>query len=177
MSLLETIGPADATGETAATYRAVREAVGFVPNALVMYSTNPVILRHRWEEISYFLHHPTLSGKLLACIRLLVSVGQRCDYCIGLNTGMLVERFGVEPVRIDAMRKNPEEAPLDPKEKALLLFVVRAVADSNGVPTEALAELPRAGCTDREIFDALTHGAQQVAGDIMLNALRVENDF
>jgi len=177
MSLLKTIELDQAEGTVAETYQEVEKVLGFVPNALKMYSTNPVMLGLRWEGIGYYLRHPTLSGSLFACIRLLVSVGQRCDYCINLNTGMLVNQLGVKPEQIEEMRENPEHAPLNDKEKALLLFVVRAVRDSNGVAPSEIESLRGLGCTDLEIFDALSHGAQQVAGDILLNAFKVENDF
>ncbi len=177
MSLLNTIEPDQAEGTVAETYQEVSQVIGFVPNALKMYSTNPVMLKQRWEGIGYYLQHPTLSGGLFACIRLLVSVGRRCDYCINLNTSMLINQFGVKPEQIQEMRESPEQAPLNDKEKALLLFVLRAVTDSNGITATEIKSLRDTGCTDREIFDALSHGSQQVAGDIMLNALKVENDF
>ena len=177
MSLLHTVAPEHAQGTVAETYEAVNQAVGMVPNAIRMYSTNPRILKSRWQEIGYFMQHPTLSAALFACIRLLVSVGERCDYCVTLNTGMLINRFGWSPEQVRAAKENPEQAPLNDKEKALLLLVLRAVRDSNGVPAQAVASLRDAGCTDLEIFDALYHGAQQVAGDIMLNTLKVEIDF
>lgn len=177
MSLLNTIEPDQAEGAVAETYQDISKMIGFVPNALRMYSTNPVMLRQRWAGISYYFQHPTLSGSLFACIRLLVSVTQRCEYCITLNTGMLMNQFGVKPEQIEAMKQNPEGAPIDDKEKALLVFVLRSVADSNGTTAAEIQSLRDTGCTDQEIFDALSHGAQQVAGDIMLNALKVENDF
>jgi hypothetical protein len=51
------------------------------------------------------------------------------------------------------------------------------VADSNGVTAGDLDRLKALGSNEREIFDALAHGSQQVAGDIILNAFKVEADL
>ena len=75
------------------------------------------------------------------------------------------------------MIKDPEQVPLDDEEKALLLYVVRTTADSNAASNADIDALRKMGCSDMEIFDALHHGARQVAADIMLNAFKVENDF
>jgi len=110
-------------------------------------------------------------------IRLLVSVTQHCEYCIDFNAGILLNQLGVTPEQLEAMKQNPENAPLNEKEKSLLVFVIKAVSDSNSVSEVDIQALRRKDCTDLEIFDALAHGARQVSGDILLNAFKVEKDF
>jgi alkylhydroperoxidase family enzyme len=84
---------------------------------------------------------------------------------------------GMSMEQIDAIQADPSQAPLDDKEKALLLYTLKAVNASNEVGEQDIAALREAGASDLEIFDALEHGADQLAGDVMINALKIENDF
>jgi AhpD family alkylhydroperoxidase len=177
MSLLKTIEPAQAEGKVAEIYQQVKTTIGFIPNSFKMSSTNPYLLELQWQNIGYYIRHPTLSGKLFASIRLLVSITQQCQYCIDLNSGLLLKVFGVTPDQLAAMQENPQNAPLAEKEKHLLLFVLKTVSNSNSTSEADIQALRSKGCTDLEIYDTLSHGAQQVAADIMLNALKVERNI
>jgi AhpD family alkylhydroperoxidase len=177
MSLLKTIEPEQAEGKVGEVYQGMNDAIGFIPNAIKMFSINPKMLEEQWHNLGYYIQHPTLSGKLFASIRMLVSVTHHCEYCIDFNAGMLLNQLGVTSEQLEAMKQNPENAPLDEKEKSLLVFVIKAVSDSNSVSEVDIQELRRQDCTDLEIFDALAHGARQVSGDILLNAFKVEKDF
>jgi AhpD family alkylhydroperoxidase len=176
MSLLKTIEPAQAEGKLAEIYQQVKATIGFIPNGFKMSSINPTLLEQQWQAMGYYFRHPTLSGKLFASIRLLVSITQQCKYCVDLNYGILLKQLGVTPEQLAAMQENPQNAPLEEKEKHLLLFVLKAVSDSNSTSEADIQVLRSQDCTDLEIYDALSHGARQVAGDIMLNALKVERD-
>lgn len=176
MSLLKTIEPTQAEGKLAEIYQQVKATIGFIPNAFKISSINPTLLEQQWQALGYYFQHPTLSGKLFASIRLLVSINERCKYCIDVNVGLLLNNFGVTPDQLAAMQENPQQAPLDEKEKHLLLFVLKAIADSNSTSEADIQVLHSHGCTDLEIYDALSHGTRQVAGDIMINALKVEHD-
>jgi uncharacterized peroxidase-related enzyme len=174
MSLLSKVETEDATGKTAEIYEQAEKMMGYVPNALKMHSINPAMLEHLWEYMGTVMDHPTLSGELFTTIRLLVSQHYDCEYCINMNEAMLVNMAGYTHEQIDAIKQDPSKAPLLDKEKALLVYVVNAVADSNAVGETEVNSLRAVGCTDEEIYDALRHGANQVAGDILLNAFHVE---
>lgn len=176
MSLLSKVETEEATGKTADIYQQAEQMMGYVPNALKMHSINPAMLEHLWEYMGTIMDHPTLSGDLFTCIRLLVSERYECEYCINMNEVMLINMSGYTREQIDAMKQDPATAPLLDKEKALLAYVVKAVADSNAVGEDEIHALRAVGCTDEEIYDALRHGANQVAGDILLNAFKVEQE-
>jgi uncharacterized peroxidase-related enzyme len=177
MSLLKTIHPQQAEGKTAEIYREVEEMFGFVPNAIRLDSVNPGHMLRHWGGIKEAIGHETLSGKLFTLIRLLLSEATHCDYCIGLNAGMLMQNHGMSQEEIAQVKQTLDAAPLDQKEKALLRFVIKGVSDSNSISAEDIGALKRLGISDREIFDALAHGAWHVANDVMLNAFKVEHDF
>lgn len=176
MSLIQQVEPADASGVVAEVYQQADKMMGYVPNALKMHSVNPLVLEQLFTYMATVMQHPTLSGKLFAAIRMLVSVDQRCDYCIDLNEGMLINMYGMSANEVADMKVNPEDVGFDEKEKALLLYTLKAIRDSNSVGEEEILYLRDIGCDDLEIYDALRHGAGQVMGDILLNAFKVEKE-
>jgi uncharacterized peroxidase-related enzyme len=177
MSLITTTAPQQAEGKTAEIYKDIESKFGFIPNAIQLDSINPSHMARHWEGIQESIAHETLSPKLFTLIRLLVSEATHCEYCVGLNAGMLIQMYGMSAEDVAQVKRSPELAPLDEKERALLQFVMKGVEDSNSITAEEIEGLKQLGCSEREVFDALAHGAWQVAGDIMLNAFKVEQDF
>jgi len=173
--LLRHVKPEEATGKTAEIYTAMNNAMGMIPNAFKMYSVSEALLAKQYEGLVYFMSQNALSGKLLAFIRLLVSFQERCEYCIGINTGILMQ-YGVLPEQIAGIRANPETAPLPANELALLLFVLKAVKTPEEITAETIDNLRLTGWDDKQIFEATFHGSMQVASDKMLIAFKVEAD-
>ena len=176
MSLIHTVDPQQAEGTVANIYNEVQAMFGFVPNGMKLDSVNPERMEQHWRAIGTTLNHPTLSQTFFTCVRYLVSEVQRCEYCIGINAGMLINMHGVDPETVGRMAADPTLAPLDEKEKALLLFALRMTEDSNSSGPEDIEALKGAGCSEREIYDAVSSAAQMVAGDIVLNTFKVQPD-
>jgi uncharacterized peroxidase-related enzyme len=177
MTLIQTVSPETATGDVAAIYEQVEGRFGFIPAVMQMRSTSPVLLRLMLEGQAYYMEHPTLSGPLLACIRMLVSQRNQCTYCIDLNTSLLINMFGWRADQVEATRTDVEAANLDDKDKAMLRFVVNGVADPMAVQATDLDALRSLGWSDADILDGLNHGALMSASDILINAFKVERDF
>ncbi|MCB1865226.1 MAG: hypothetical protein KDG50_07320 [Chromatiales bacterium] len=177
MALIETVDPASADGLLAEIYADISGMIGFVPNAVRLDSINPDHLARHWAEIKEAMQHPSLSQPLFATIRLLASEMERCEYCVGLNAGMLMQMCKLDVDAVNAIKADPDAAPLDGRESALLRFVMKALKDSNSTDAADIQVLRDAGLSDREIFDALAHGAQQIAADIILNAFKVDPDL
>ncbi len=177
MSLIQTVSPANATGEIAAVYSALQARMGFVPNGLQLRSASPALLKLQMEGLGYFMQHPSLSMPLLACIRMLVSQKTDCAYCVDLNGGMLINMMGWTPDQVAATRADPAAANLPAREVAMLKFVLKGVADSLSITAADLDALRALDWSDRDILDGLYHGANMVAGDILLNAFKVEKDM
>jgi uncharacterized peroxidase-related enzyme len=177
MSLLKSVPPTEATGEVAVIYEQIKAAFGGVPNVMSIWSASPYFLKQQFEMIGYYMQHPKLSGALLACIRMLVSQDTHCEYCVGMNAGMLINMMGWTPEQVAALQADPTAANLPEREKAMLLLVLKAVHDSTGVAASDLDALRVMGWDDSDIFDAVNHGARMVAGDIILNTFKVELDY
>lgn len=177
MALVQLIDSSTATGTVAEIYKQIENTLGRVPNALKTYSTSPELLSRLWHELTYYLSHPRLSQPLLATIRLLVSQHNHCDYCIGFNAGLLINHFGQTPEQVMATQQNPEQTPLADKEKALLLFVLKAVKTPSTINADDIQQIKNLGWEEGDIVDAVTHGARNSAVDIVLNTFKVEQDF
>jgi uncharacterized peroxidase-related enzyme len=177
MSIIATVAPEQATGQLAEIYGQMQAAMGRVPNAMRMYSASPDMLAMQWQYLGYNFQHPTLGLPLLATIRMLVSKDHNCTYCVGFNEGLLIERAGFTPEQTAATKLNPSAAPLSEKDKAMLLLVLKSTRTPHAVEAADLNVLRTLGWTDLDIFDAVNHGARNVAADILFNTFKIENDF
>ncbi|HEX8987367.1 MAG TPA: hypothetical protein VF816_05355 [Rhodocyclaceae bacterium] len=177
MSIVATVAPEQSAGLVAEIYAQMKQAFGFIPNAFRLFSVSPAVMDNQWQNNRYYFHHATLSFPLLASIRMLVSEANDCDYCIGMNAALLIQHAGFTPDQIAAMKRDPAAAPLPEKDKAMLQFVLKATRAPKTVAPADLDALRALGWNDGEIFDAVNHGARNVAVDILFNTFKIENDF
>jgi len=175
MPLIKVIEKEEATGKVSAIYEGMIKSMGMVPNAFKLFSTSEYLLEQQTRNLTFFMQHDKLSGKLLAFIRLLVSEMEQCKYCVGMNTGILWH-YGVLPEAIEEIKKDPAKAPLEEKEIQLLLFVLKVIKNSNQVDQSDMEQLRNLGWSDSEILEATYHGTSQVGTDMLFNAFKLEND-
>ena len=175
MSLIKLVEPAEATGKVAEIYQNMINAMGFVPNAFKLFRTSEHLLGQHVGNLNYFMRHNRLGGKLLSFIRLLVSEEVQCSYCIGMNTQILFQ-YGVLPEMVAEIRLDPTKVPLEDNEKALLMFVLKVVKNSNSTVQEDIDKLHDLGWTDAEILEGTYHGASTIATDMIFNAFKVDID-
>ncbi len=175
MSLLNLIEKDDATGRVAEIYETMIKNMGFIPNAFKVYSPSEYVLDKQFANLGHYMRHKTLGGKLLAFIRLLVSEQEQCAYCVGMNSGILLQ-YGVLPEMLEGIKHDPSTAPLDEKELAMLLFVLNVVKNSNGIVQADVDKLRSLGWSDTDILEAAYHGASQIGADKIFNAFKIESD-
>jgi alkylhydroperoxidase family enzyme len=176
MSLLAKVTPQEATGTVAEEYARIEAALGRVPEAFQLYSLSPELLSQQWQFLGYYFRHPTLSGPLLAFMRLSISDVVRCDYCIDVNAGLLLNLFGWSPEQLAAARHDRGAAPLSERERVLLEFCVDAARSMGRVDPARLAVVRAAGWSDRDILDAVLHASRSVAADILFNTFGLESE-
>ena len=175
MSLLNLIEKDDATGRVAEIYETMIKNMGFIPNAFKVYSPSEYVLDKQFANLGHYMRHKTLGGKLLAFIRLLVSEQEQCAYCVGMNSGILLQ-YGVLPEMLAGIKQDPSTAPLDEKELAMLLFVLNVVKNSNGIVQEDVDKLRNLGWSDTDILEAAYHGTSQIGADKIFNAFKISSD-
>jgi uncharacterized peroxidase-related enzyme len=175
MSLLNLVEKDQATGKVAEIYESMINNMGFIPNAFKVYSPSEFVLDKQFANLGYYMRHKTLSGKLLAFIRLLVSEQEECAYCVGMNSGILLQ-YGVLPEMLAGIKQDPSTAPLDEKELPMLLFVLNVVKNSNGIVQGDVDKLRNIGWSDKEILEATYHGTSQIGSDKIFNAFKIDSD-
>ncbi len=178
MPLIKTIKPEDATGELAELYAKIEAMRGRVSNSAQIFSASPELIKQQMSFIEYYMvKQKSLSMPLLASIRMLISDKNNCSYCVDFNASILINMLGWTPKDVEAMRANPNDAKLDAKEKAMLLFVLKAVRTPHDVNASDVQALRDFGYNDGEILDATNHGARMSAIDIIFDAFKIEKDF
>ncbi len=172
MTTLALTSPSEATGELAELYAAIEKSFGGVPEGLQLFGVSPKLLAIQMQLLGYFGQHPRLSGNFLALLRYILSEDGHCQFCIGFNQSLLVNA-GIQPEAIQQAVQNPLKGPLAERENILLDYAVRAVRNPHGVQDTEVAQLRKQGWTDQDIFDAVAHGAQHSAVDILFETFRV----
>jgi alkylhydroperoxidase family enzyme len=153
---IDTTPPSGEESRVEAIMAPYAEMLGRAPGGLQMLGVSPPVLEHYAATIHYYMGHPRLSQPLLTFIRYLVSWRGDCTYCVDLNEAFLLGA-GLDMDAIRAARRDPALAPLDEKEKALLIVSIDAVDHPESVTSERLDALRSLGWTDRDILDAVWH--------------------
>jgi alkylhydroperoxidase family enzyme len=175
MPLIQTIAPKDAAGELAKLYTIIEAMRGSVGNNAQLFSVSPELLRQQMDFIKFYMNHPTLSLPLLAAIRIMISSGEECQFCIDYNTGMLINMAGWTFDQVAEMRKDPNSANLPEREKAMLLLAIKAVRNAHGITANDLDTRREMGWRDGDILDAVNHATRMLATDIIFNTFKIEN--
>ena len=153
----------------------VEQHMGFVPDGLRLYSMSPPLLDAFMGNIGYFSMGGTkLPQALTAMIRYLVSWNAHCHFCVDMNEGFLTS-MGLDLDAIRACRDNPDNAPFDDKDKALLKLALQAVADPDSIGQAELDAVRTQGWADREIFDAIVQAANNRAFNYVLRTFNIEH--
>ncbi len=173
MALIKTVPPREAEGDVKEAY-SLFENLGIEPPLpFQMMSASPGIMPIQARMAEYFMNHPTLEFQLLAHIRLLVAHGENFPYCVEFNQALLKNMAELEEDRIEAIKADPEQAALDPKNKAMLLFVLKAVRDPATTGRRDVDALHVLGWTDSDIFDAVQQGMMMVVTGMSLQAFKM----
>lgn len=176
MPLIQTIAPEEATGELAKLYKIIEAMRGSVGNNAKLFSISPELLRQQMDFIRFYMNHPTLSLPLLAAIRIMVSSGEECQFCIDYNTGMLINLAGWTFDQVTAMRNDPNSANLPEREIAMLNLAIKAIRNAHGISANDLDTLREMGWSDSDILDAVNHATRMLATDIIFNTFKIENN-
>jgi uncharacterized peroxidase-related enzyme len=165
--------PAGEEQRVASILEAVEQHLGFVPDGLRLYSVSPPLLEAFVANVSYFRGGTHLSPVLTAMIRYLVSSQARCQFCIDLNESVLAH-LGVDLEQARRARTNPELAPIEAHEQALMRLALQAVTDPDAVTAAEMKTARESGWSDRDIFDAVVQAANNRAFNHVLRTFKVE---
>ena len=167
----------EAKNDVKAVYEEITKAWGFVPVVIKQYSVNPKLLRSQWELYKELAQNKNFDQKMLAMMRMLLGESQDCAYCVGLNKGMLVNMFHLPMDEVVALSKNAKSAKLDAKQKAMLLFIIKAVQSPHKTTAEDIKQLKKLGWSDADIFEGVKSGTNVISATTLIDALKLQKDY
>ena len=176
MSLLHIPPIEEASEDVKKIFEEIESMMGRVPNGLKLWSVSPRALKAQWAGIKSILSRPQEEQKLYAMIRYLASDENECTYCIGLNGGMLINYYGVTQDELIAMQKTPSAAPLDKKNKALLIFAMKAIKDADSVSANDINLLTQLGISEEEMFNVVLAASHMFVVNTLFKTFKVQQD-
>ena len=81
---------------------------------------------------------------------------------------------GLSEDDIDKMEKDPLQAPLDDKDRAMVAFVMKAIKTPDAVEKQDVDQLHDLGWTDSDIMDAMAHGTNMIASSILMKTFKMD---
>ncbi len=173
MAIIKTQTAKTATGKVKEYYDEILKIMPMIPKPLQLSSASEGLFAITSRQMKYFMSHPNLSPLLQAYIRLLVAFNIDYPYCVDLNTNLLKMLGKLNDEQIAAARKNPDEARLTDKDKAMLKFVVKAVSAPEEIEEHDVDTLRQIGWNDPDIFDAASMGVSMVAMGMLFNIFKM----
>ena len=129
------------------------EKLGFVPNVLRAYAFDNAKLRaFILMADDLMLGDSALTKLEREMIAVAVSSVNHCHYCLASHGAAVRQRAG-DPVLGELIVQNYRAAGLPPRQKAMLDFAVKLTEAPDKIEEADRAELRKAGCSDREIWD------------------------
>ena len=153
---------------------AVQQKAGFVPNVFLAWA-------HRPEEFrAFFAYHDALmlrdSGLTKAEREMIVVVTSslnHCHYCV-IAHGAILRIRAKDPLIADQVAVNYLNAPLTPRQRAMLDFAVKVAERSHEVSDEDFVVLRGHGMTEDEIWDIGAIAALFALSNRMANLMALQ---
>lgn len=172
MAFIDTIAPAEASGDVLAMYQRQQASWGFVPNYAKVFSLRPEVLA-RWGNLLAEIRRP-MDARRFELITFAAAHELRNSACSLAHGKALTPFFSAEEVGV--MAKGGEVPGLTAAEGAMMAFSRKVARDASAV-TEADADALREhGLTDAEIFDVAATAAGRAFFTKLLDALGVLPD-
>ena len=129
------------------------EKLGFVPNVLRVFALRPKHLLGWWAYYDELLRGESgLTKAQREMIAVVVSVANRCHYCIVSHTAAL-RKLTKDPDFVDRLATGYKYAELDARDRAMLDFAVKLTEASDRCSDQDVEALRDAGWNDEEIMD------------------------
>ena len=173
MALIQTVEPDKAEGQVKEIYDFMQQNAGVIPAPLQLSSASPWMMDMVWKSIQYFSRHPNLGFGLLSSIRYLVAQEYDYAFCIDFNRKLL-RMQGLSDDDIAKMQKDPLQAPLDDRDRAMVAFVIKAIKTPDAVEKQDVDQLHGLGWADSDIMDAMAHATNMIGSSILMKAFKMD---
>jgi uncharacterized peroxidase-related enzyme len=139
--------------EVTALFDLAREKLGFVPNVLRLYALRPSHLV-RWNEHFEELMKGDsgLSKVEREMIAVVVSVANRCRYCIAAHSAAL-RKLSKDPALSDAIAADHTAAPVEPRVREMLDYALKLTLRPTEMTEADVDRLRSVGFSDEDVMD------------------------
>lgn len=176
MALIQTVTAEEAEGKVKEVYDQLMSTARVIPRPMQMMSASPDLLAVQIQSLGHYFRHPTLGFALLAHIRLLVAHHFNYPYCVEFNSSLLQMLTDITDEQLDEVKTDPAAAPLEDRDKAMLLFVLKSVTTPDAVEQADVDALKRVAWTEKDIFEATHHGADMIRHGTLFKAFKMAED-
>ena len=173
MALIKTIDPEKAEGDVKEVYDALKTNIGVIPSPMALASASPWMMKTMWQSIQYYTQHSNLGFGLLSTIRYLVAEEYDYAFCINFNKNFL-KMQGMSDEDIQKTTQDPAQAPLDDKDRAMVVFVMNAIKQPNEATQADVDSLHSFGWEDGDILDAMSHATSMIGASIMMKTFKMD---
>ncbi|WP_300303960.1 carboxymuconolactone decarboxylase family protein [Ferrovibrio sp.] len=172
MARVAVIDPQTATGETKQLLDAVQSGLGMVPNFIRVLANSPAALG-AFLGIHRIAGEGALDLQTRERIALAIAEQNACQYCVSAHTA-IGRKVGLDNHEMLANRMGRSS---DPKAEAALAFARSLIEHTGQVNAAEFDAVRRAGHSDAEIIEIITHVAMNIFTNLLGKATQVEIDF
>ena len=86
----------------------------------------------------------------------------------------MLKMQGLSDEDIEKMEKDPLQAPLDDKDRAMVSFVMKAIKSPHDIAAQDVQGLHDHGWKDSDILDALAHGTNMIGSSILMKTFKMD---
>ena len=173
MTFIRTVSASEAEGPVREMYEQAQRRFGYVPNWAKAFSLRPAVM-DGWTALlrSVQSNLPVRSYELAT---LAAARAVRSSYCALAHGGVLARKV-FDPEAVTAIATGSPEAPLEPRERAMMAFAEKVALSADRVTPADIEALRSHGYRDEEIFDLAATAAAGCFFSKLLDALGVQPD-
>lgn len=157
MAFIDVVGPdeADPEGELAAFYERAAGRRGNVANVLQITSLNPDLSEAHLDLYMSLLYNRDagLDRRTREMVAVAVSAANGCGYCVTHHREAL-EAYEDDAELVEALARDPDEAELAPRERALVDYALKLTRTPDRVDRGDVASLREHGFDDGDVLAA-----------------------
>lgn len=173
MTFIEIVPPAAAMGPVKDMYQQIEQRVGYFPNWVAAFSLRPAVWQG-WDLLVSSIR-ANLSIRRYELATLAAARALNSTYCSLAHGQVLAEKV-FDSATVTTIMEDPEAAPLEPGERAMMAFVEKVVRKADSITRSDIEVLRSHGFKDADIFDVTAAAAARCFFSKLLDALGVQAD-
>lgn len=172
MARINIVTPETANSEQASLFHAIQSQLGMVPNFLRVFANSPAALK-AFLGLHGIASEGSLDAQTRERIALALAQQNSCSYCLAAHTA-IGRKAGLDTTEIAANRAGGSE---DARAAVAVRFARSVAAHAGEVTTSELEEMRRAGYSESDIVEVITHVGMNLLTNMLGKAGRIDIDF